>query len=51
MTKARMYQIRCYITMRNHHERLLSEAIIRNDQTAIAQETAVLTKLHSNIKR
>lgn len=51
MTKARQYQIRCYIAMRNHHERLLSEAVNRGDQTAIAQETAVLHQLHLNLKR
>lgn len=49
MTKARQYQIRCYIAMRNHHERLLEEAILRNDTKAIAQETAVLSQIKANI--
>jgi hypothetical protein len=49
MTKAKQYQIRCYIAMRNHHERLLSEAINRNDATAIAQETAILSQIKANI--
>lgn len=49
MTKARQYQIRCYIAMRNHHERLLEAAIQRNDATAIAQETAKLAELKANI--
>lgn len=49
MTKAKRYQIRCYIAMRNHHERLLEAAINRNDATAIAQETAILSKIKANI--
>ena len=49
MTKARQYQIRAYIAMRNHHERLLTEAINRNDTTAISQETAILSQLKANI--
>ena len=49
MTKARQYQIRCYIAMRDHHERLLEAAIQRNDANAIAQETAILSKIKANI--
>ena len=49
MNKARQYQIRAYILMRNHHERLLTEAISRNDATAIAHENAVLSQLKANI--
>lgn len=48
MTKARQHQIRCYIAMRNHHERLLEAAIQRNDTKAVAQETEILTKLKEN---
>ena len=49
MTKAKRYAIRCYIAMRNHHERLLSEAILRNDANAISQETAILSQIKANI--
>ena len=49
MSKARQYQIRAYIAMRNHHERLLEAAIQRNDATAIAQETATLKTLKARI--
>ena len=49
MTKARQYQIRCYIAMRNHHEMLLEAAIQRNDADAIAQETAILSQIKANI--
>lgn len=49
MTKARQHQIRCYIVMRNHHERLLEAAIQRNDANAIAQETAILSQIKANI--
>ena len=49
MTKARQHQIRVYIAMRNHHERLLEAAIQRNDANAIAHETAVLSQLKANI--
>lgn len=49
MTKAKRYQIRCYIAMRNHHERLLEAAIQRNDANAIAQETAILSQIKANI--
>lgn len=49
MTKARQHQIRVYIAMRNHHERLLEEAINRGDATAIAHETAILSQIKANI--
>lgn len=49
MTKARQHQIRVYIAMRNHHERLLSEAIRRNDANAITHETAILSQIKANI--
>lgn len=47
MTKARQYTIRAYITMRNHHERLLEAAVERNDAYAVAHETKVLETLKS----
>ena len=49
MTKARQHQIRVYIAMRNHHERLLEAAIKRNDANAVAQETAILSQIKANI--
>lgn len=49
MTKARQYQIRAYIAMRNHHERLLEAAINRNDANAVAQETAILNQIKARI--
>lgn len=49
MTKARQYQIRAYIAMRNHHTMLLEAAIQRNDANAIAQETAILSQIKANI--
>ena len=49
MTKARQHAIRAYIAMRNHHTMLLEAAIQRNDATAIAQETAILSQLKANI--
>lgn len=49
MTKARQHQIRVYIAMRNHHERLLEAAINRNDANAIAHETAILSQIKTNI--
>ena len=49
MTKARQYQIRSYIAMRNHHERLLEAAINRNDANAVAQETAILNQIKARI--
>ena len=49
MTKAKRYAIRVYIAMRNHHERLLEAAIQRNDASAVAQETAILSQIRANI--
>lgn len=49
MTKARQHQIRVYIAIRNHHERLLEAAIQRNDANAIAHETAILSQIKANI--
>ena len=49
MTKAKRYAIRTYIVMRKHHERLLSEAIKRNDTSAIMQETAILSTFKARI--
>ena len=49
MTKARQHQIRVYIAMRNHHERLLEAAIQRDDASAIAHETAFLSQIRANI--
>ena len=45
MTKAKQCTIRAYIAMRNHHERLLEEAIKRGDTNAIEHETKVLNGL------
>ena len=45
MTKAKQFTIKAYIVMRNHHERLLAEAINRNDATAVAHETKVLNAM------
>ena len=45
MTKMKQTTIRAYIVMRNHHERLLEEAIKRNDAEATAHETKVLEAL------
>lgn len=47
MSKAKQFTIRAYILMRNHHERLLEEAINRNDATAIAHENKVLNAMKS----
>ena len=49
MTKAKRYQIRCYIAMRNHHEKMLEAAIQRNDASAIAHENAILSQIKANI--
>ena len=49
MTKAKQYAIRAYIAIRNHHERLLTEAINRNDANAVAHETATLNNIKSMI--
>lgn len=43
------YRAICNALMCNHHERLLEAAIQRNDANAIAQETAILSKLKTNI--
>lgn len=45
MSKAKQCTIRAYIAMRNHHERLLSEAIKRGDADAIEHESKVLKAL------
>jgi hypothetical protein len=47
MTKARQYQIRAYIAMRNHHEKMLEAAIERNDAKAVEHETKILEALKS----
>lgn len=49
MTKARQHQIRVYIAMRNHHEKMLEAAILRNDANAISHETAILSQIKANI--
>ena len=49
MTKAKQHAIRCYIAMRNHHEKMLEAAINRNDANAVAQETAKLAQIKANI--
>lgn len=46
---ANEYRAICNALMCNHHERLLTEAILRNDANAIAQETATLSKIKANI--
>lgn len=46
---AQEYREICNALMRNHHERLLEEAIQRNDAKAIAQETAILSQIKANI--
>lgn len=48
MTKAKRYQIRCYIAMRNHHEKMLEAAINRNDANAVAHKTAILSQIKAN---
>lgn len=42
---AQEYRAICNALISNHHERLLSEAIKRNDTNAVAQETAILAKI------
>ena len=42
---AQEYRAICNALISNHHERLLEAAINRNDATAIAQETAILSKI------
>ena len=46
---ANEYRAICNALMCNHHERLLTEAINRNDANAVAQETAILSKIKANI--
>ena len=46
---ANEYRVICNALMCNHHERLLSEAIKRNDANAVAQETAILSQIKANI--
>ena len=46
---ANEYRAICNALMCNHHERLLEAAIQRNDATAIAQETAILSQIKANI--
>lgn len=46
---ANEYREICNALMCNHHERLLSEAIKRNDANAVAQETAILSQIKANI--
>ena len=43
------YRNICNALMRCHHERLLIEAIIRDDVAAIAHEKAILSKIKANI--
>ena len=43
------YRAICNALMSKHHEKLLESAIQRNDATAIAQETAILSQLKANI--
>lgn len=50
MTKAKQHAIRAYILMRNHHQRMLDEAINCNDTVAIHYETRILSQLKANIK-
>lgn len=42
---ANEYRAICNALISNHHERLLEEAILRNDTNAIAQETAKLAQI------
>ena len=49
MTKARQFTIKSYIVMRNHHERLLEEAMKRGDTIAAQHEHKVLEALKSMI--
>ena len=46
---ANEYRAICNALMCKHHERLLEEAIQRNDAKAIAQETAILSQIKANI--
>lgn len=42
---AQEYRAICNALIDNHHERMLEEAIKRNDTNAVAQETAILAKI------
>lgn len=42
---ANEYRTICNALISNHHERLLQEAILRNDTNTIAQETAKLAQI------
>ena len=42
---ANEYRAICNALISNHHERLLAEAILRNDANAVAQETAILSQI------
>jgi hypothetical protein len=46
---ANEYRATVNALMCNHHERLLSEAINRNDANAVVQETAILSQIKANI--
>ena len=46
---ANEYRAICNALISNHHERLLSEAINRNDANAVAHETAILSQIKANI--
>ena len=46
---ANEYRATVNALMCKHHERLLEEAIKRNDASAIAQETAILSTIKANI--
>lgn len=46
---AKEYRAICNALMCNHHERLLTEAINRNDANAIAHENAILSQIKANI--
>ena len=43
------YRAICNALMCKHHEQLLNAAIQRNDTSAIAHETATLSKIKANI--
>ena len=43
------YRAICNALISNHHERLLQEAIKRNDANAVAQENAILSQIKANI--
>lgn len=46
---ANEYRAICNALMSKHHEKMLEAAIKRNDANAVAQETAILSKLKANI--